>query len=119
MQKIQKKREEQASTRCGQVFISAEGQFTGEERQPELRTSGSRLLLPSLQDPSPKQGSERQGVTETEMVSGPQDASGWAQSLHPGRAGLWALGGRTFFSLHLHPEGRTLPDMNKYLINIC
>lgn len=118
-QKIQKKREEQASTRCGQVFISAEGQFTGEERQPELRTSGSRLLLPSLQDPSPKKGSERQGVTETEMVSGPQDASGGAQSPQAGRAGQWALGGRTFFSLHLHPEGRTLPDMNKYPINIC
>ena len=52
VQKIQKKREGKTSTRCGQVFTSAEGQFTGEERQPELRTSGSKLLLPSLQDPS-------------------------------------------------------------------
>lgn len=95
------------------------GPFTGEERQPELRTSGSRLLPPSLQDRRPKQGSERQGVTETEMVSGPQHASGGAQSPQPGRAGLWALGGRTFFSLHLHPEGRALPDTNKCLINIC
>lgn len=80
MQKIQKKTEGQTSTRCGQVFTSAEGRFTGEERQPELRTSGSKLLLPSLQDPSSKQGSERQGVTET----------GWYQDPRVPRAGLKA-----------------------------
>lgn len=68
------------------------GPFTGEERQPELRTSGSRLLLPSLQDPSPKQGSERQGVTETEVVSGPQHAWDGAQSPQPGRAGTVGSG---------------------------
>lgn len=58
------------------------------------------------------------GVTETEVVSGlclERELKAHSQV----ELGLWALGGRTFFSLHLHPEGRTLPDMNKYLINIC
>lgn len=43
------------------------------------------------------------------------------QNAVPGRAGLWALGGRAglFFVSHCTWMPQTVPDKNTHLVNIC